>query len=407
MNQKISFNLDNFSFIVIPLVTLIFIPNINQSSSVPKVFALLICTIILCITYKFNFSVKNFFEYLVTALVIYYAIIQILNPQDFISFLFGNAGRGGGFISIFCLTLISLIVLNSTKNLNTVFVKTFIVTYRISLVYGLFQIFKILPLEYSIQFQALTLTLDNPNFASAYLGIGIGVTIILLLEQVQSRTLTNISFLLLAVFELYETRSLQGGFVAAILLLFYLLRYLKSRSNLKITIFISVFTLVILALTSFLSWDWLKTNGSISQRFSYWQLGWEIFRDNWLIGIGLDNIGHYSKLYRTSDLSLQEGVFTVVDRSHNVIIDHFLYGGIFSGLLWFSIVTIITFNVFSNIRRNNYQIIETDTLVVHSIWLGYLAQSLISPDHVALTLIGYLSAALVIKSKLAKEKNQD
>ena len=142
--------------------------------------------------------------------------------------------------------------------------------------------------------------------------------------------------------------------------------------------------------------SWIINNGSVKQRLSYWMLSIDIWQDNKLTGVGLENLREYSTKYRDLNLVKQEGIFTAPDRSHNVVLDHFVNGGLFTGILWLLFISLISYLAFSNLinfKKNEYSI---DYLMVVIIWFSYVVQSLISVDHLVLTLVGYISGGFIV-----------
>ena len=356
-------------------------------------------TLILGVIHRFNLIPLNLPGFLLILLVIYYALLQLFKTNNLNSFLFGSAGRGGGFISLVSFTIIFLIISKSKSDLKIYFINTYLITLVIALVFGILQFTNIIPWESSINFEALTLTLDNPNFASAYLGVATFVLIIFISGKKQMFNWIYLILLGLALFELYKTRSIQGGFVLVLMLSIYFWQKYKLKF-LKTTRKVLIAFGLVGVLAALISSDWFIKKASVEQRLSYWDLAVDIIRDNLIFGIGLDNLSRYSPKYRNVSLTNQEGVFTVLDRSHNVIIDHFVFGGLIGGTLWLGFTSLITLKVIENFKKIQLGSLTSYDLVVNFMWFGYLIQSLISPDHISLTLMGFISAALIMNDNL-------
>jgi hypothetical protein len=106
---------------------------------------------------------------------------------------------------------------------------------------------------------------------------------------------------------------------------------------------------------------------------------------------------YYAPRYRSEELVKQEGIFTNPDRSHNVFLDHFVNGGVFTGLIWASLVVLISFFAARKLIRPNTKL-EVEEFSVVIVWFSYVVQSAISVDHLALTLLGYISGAIIINN---------
>jgi tetratricopeptide (TPR) repeat protein len=121
--------------------------------------------------------------------------------------------------------------------------------------------------------------------------------------------------------------------------------------------------------------------------------------------VGLDNLGQVATFYRDSELAKQEGIWTIPDRTHNVPLDHLVNGGVLAFVLWIVFISIITILAFRKIFRKIGVASPVIDFSVCLIWFGYLFQSLISVDHIFLTLIGYLSAGLIFGDYLYERNN--
>jgi O-antigen ligase len=239
-------------------------------------------------------------------------------------------------------------------------------------------------------------TMENSNSLSAYLGLVISVIIYFLLYGTKSEKIVNSILFLFALDLLFATKSIQGFviiFISIILLLIHkLFHYLKSR---KVIIFsLALFFLLLIYGYERIS-SWLVLNGSVNQRISYWKLALEIWQDNFWVGVGIENMRSYSILYRDLSLVIQEGVNTAPDRAHNIILDHYVSGGFFTGTFWLIFITSITvlsISLYLRILKGEAEFIYLGVIVI---WIGYLFQSLISVSPSTLTFLGYASAGIV------------
>jgi tetratricopeptide (TPR) repeat protein len=389
------------NFLVVPLVTLIILPNISDPHGIPKLISLVIGTSFLVVKYIHNLRIRNFTQILAWLMVVLYSIIQIISKDDLAKFFLGAFMRNGGLISLVSFAIVFTIISNTQPQfLLTQFIRVFRITFYLLILYGLVEKFGILPFTQDSQYEdSISLTLTNPNFASSYLAISI--TIIFL--TFERRNLLRIGLDLLAcavgfIF-LFDTNSIQGLLIIILnIFLFFILKLNKYRetspNSLKYSSAAAL--LLVIALSSSTLWQWISANGSVAQRISYWKLSFEIFKDNWVIGVGIDNLRESVTAYRDLALVKQEGVFTLIDRSHNVILDHFVNGGIITGLVWLSFVILISMKAFQILFFKTDAVVQTNHIVVVFIWFGYLFQSLISVDHLALTLLGYISAGFIM-----------
>jgi O-antigen ligase len=395
-------SLNKFTFIVLPLVALVIAPGLHDANGIPKLIALVVGGFI----YVSMNSNKLFFsskiQLIPWLMVLSYGAIQLIRLDDFQHFLFGAFFRNGGYITLVTLALIFTVTVNLPREFIDSFYKIFLGTSYGLLVFGVLEILDFLPFKLTNTYQnALTLTLTNSNFASAFLGTFISVFIVYTFLKPKKPQLTKILITILALFFLYKTQSLQGYLVILMNLFLLIVLYRnkikelisgsKKLSYVFLVLFISVLVIQFNSLVS-----WIINNGSVKQRLSYWRLSIDIWQDNKLTGVGLENLREYSTKYRDLNLVKQEGIFTAPDRSHNVVLDHFVNGGLFTGILWLLFISLISYLAFSNLinfKKNEYSI---DYLMVVIIWFSYVVQSLISVDHLVLTLLGYISGGLIV-----------
>ena len=394
------------NFISIPLVALVFFPVLYDSTGVPKIIVLIVSTLILVLNNIKMLEKISIYQLPPIFLVAIYGLNQLFLKINFESFLLGKFARNGGYIAIICFTII--FIHNSNLKIEKIkyFVSIFFTTYYLLLLYGLLQILEVLPIKESRNYGSLTLTLQNPNFASAFLGMAISCQLILVVERKKNRFVQAI-ILTIAIYELFQTNSIQGF----LLMILGLVIYFISRKNIKLKYFSLKLFLLILPFVIFVFVntsriiDWLIINGSVVQRLNYWDLAVNIWKDNYLFGVGIDNMANYSTLYRNLELTQQEGIFTTPDRAHNVILDHFVNGGLFGGLIWVVFVLLISILALKEIKNSSNQL-PTYQIIVIVIWFCYLLQSLISVDQLFLTLLGYSSAGIIISIALQKNLNK-
>jgi len=382
---------------IIPLTTLSLFPNLLDTNGLPKLIALIFGTIVFAAKIRIRFK-KTLISFLPALLALVYLISQIIVPNNLDKFLIGSYGRAGGFISLGIFVIIFMMVSMNEKDLMIPFRRVLYFTYICILLFGLFQYFDLLPFRITTEFNALSLSVGNPNFASALLGIMISAHIVTLVFEKSARNWLSIATFLVASIELILIRSLQGYLIVILALI--VITSLKYRSIIKnINQSIRIVFAVAIFLTGISVYlytpigNWIYQNGSVHNRLAYWRLSFEIFKDHAWLGVGIDNLRSYILQYRDLEMALQEGVFTIPDRSHNVFIDHFVNGGVFAGLIWLTFVVGISYFAIKLIRFQDE--IDSNLIWLIIVWLGYITQSFISVDHLSLTLLGFVSAGLI------------
>jgi len=399
-------------FLILPFTVLTIGPGLHDVNGFPKLVAVVIGTFILILAYPVNLKITTRVATIPWLMVLSYGTLQLISLKDLNSFLLGTYMRNGGYITLICLATVLTIVSNLPISKIKEFKNIFLISIYGLILYAVLQFFELLPYTTVLSYQgSLTLTLTNPNFTSAYLGIAISGVFILLIYR-ERNFLRHILLLPVLFYFLFETQSLQGFLVILINFGIYII-YERTKFFLLIKKFKKSTFLISLGVSFLLVGNlsnisqWLTTNGSVKQRLSYWGLSIDIWRDYFLTGVGLDNLRNFTTSYRSLALVKQEGMFTATDRSHNVILDHFVNGGLFTGLLWLIFVVLVSRLALKNIILAKHLQTSSNLIFVSVCWFGYLVQSLISVDHLALTVLGFISAGFIVAFSREAEKQQN
>ena len=392
-------------FIVLPLSVFLMGIGLHDVHGVLRLLGLVFGTFVLFLFTSKKLIARNKIQYLLWALVFGYLIIQLIVRNNIYQFLLGNYSRNGGFIALICFALIFNLVSNYKHSLGDVFIKTIIFTLYGLVIFGFLEKYSLLPFTIESKYEgAVALTLVNPNFASSYLAIALSTFIFSKLLSLNKKSMINAIIIILSIFIFFQTNSLQGYLLFVVnifLFLLYKRKYIFKISRWLRMFLLSVSGVFLLFLTANILkiFSWVLENGSVTQRLNYWSLVIDIWRDHFLIGIGLESLRDYAPKYRTETLVRQEGIFTNPDRAHNVFLDHFVQGGLLVGLIWLFFVGTITFLAIKNLLSKSHSLSQTDFIIV-VIWFSYVVQSAISVDHLALTLLGIISAALITKNNI-------
>ena len=401
-----------FFFSVIPILSLVQIPNISYGPDLLRVLILLAFTLIIIILFHKEIKVENRLQIFPLLLLGIYVCNQLFLKNDITSFLLGKYNRFGGFITLICLTIYFIVTSNFGIKAKIIFINSLFVTYLLMILHGVLTFFGLLPSD--TYFDAndkivrssydLSLTFGNPNISSALMGIILSVHLVLLILKVKKNIIVQGAFFMLGLFILFETKSIQGWLILIFNLIFLLVILyrnqifeLNSKMKIIFLIFISTIFIGLLVNLRFI-FRFLYRNANVEARLNYWNASIRIWQDFKFTGVGLDNLGEFSTYYRNLELAKQEGPWTIPDRSHNVILDHLVNGGIFAMIVWLGFIGIVTYLACKKLIRINGNSSPAYEVSVVLIWFGYLIQSLISVDHLFLTLLGYISAGFIVGS---------
>jgi hypothetical protein len=352
---------------------------------------------------------KNLFAWLPFGVVIGYLASGIVNGQGLASIYLGGYQRNFGVATWLALALVFLIGAQGEVKVRGYLDWVLPGVLIAGLGYGLVQFLDKDPLPWTNPYNAVSLTLGNPNFAGAFFGIlsVIAVSGIFVGKSIGLKVF-GVLLLVATVFISLKTNSLQSPLlIIGGVLVFALLSNVGVKSGIgRVVKFTSSGVLgaavvgIVVLFTgggSFLATarEKLFFQGSVAQRLDYWRTGFEIWKDHPILGVGTDQFQRYAALYRTPEQIKRDGVFIIPDKSHNVLIDHFANGGLIVGLIWITFVCSVFYMLIKALKNNEKIQVRRDLAVLGTMWSTYVLQALISPDQLVLSLIGYSSAGLI------------
>ena len=375
---------------------------------------LVISVLILLFEKKFYFN-KSIFIVTPILIPISYFISSIANSQNFFSAISGGYQRNFGTATMFALSILFLFGMSAEINLRQFVNYGLLSVLVLANIYGYIQIIGLDPIPWTGLHNGVTLTLGNPNFAGALYGMLSCVVFIKILQNKKNNfKLLHTGLLISSIYLGFRTNAIQSQlltFLGCLIAVNILYRNDTSQISKKLRLLstsgiLTSITFIVLLFTTNLLPN-LKTQifnqSSIPQRLDYWRTGFEIFKDNAIIGVGADGYQRYAALYRNANQVVRDGYMVIPDRSHNVLIDHFANGGLLIGLMWIILVVSVFYaltKIISNFTHNqNY-----DIAILGAVWSTYIAQSLISPDQILLSTVGYATGGLIIGLYLKQRK---
>jgi O-antigen ligase len=343
------------------------------------------------------------------AVVLGYLISAVVNGQGLASLYLGGYQRNFGGATWLALAVVFSIAAQGAVNVRGYLDWVLPVVLIAGLGYGLVQFLDKDPLPWTNPYNAVSLTLGNPNFAGAFFGI---LSVLAFSRIFVGKGLIQKGFgavlFVATVFISLKTNSLQSPLlIVGGIVVFTLLANFGSKSGLGRVAKISsggvlgaavVGVVVLFAGSGSLlatAREKLFFQGSVTQRLDYWRTGFEIWKDNPIFGVGTDQFQRYAALYRTPEQVKRDGVFVIPDKSHNVLIDHFANGGLVVGIIWVAFVISMFYMLVKALRINESDQVRRDLALLGTMWSTYVLQALISPDQIVLSLIGYSSAGLI------------
>jgi hypothetical protein len=328
--------------------------------------------------------------------------------------IYGTYGRNTGFLTYLFLSLIFLTatILREKKSFNLL-ISALIFSGVVNVVYCLYVIIFGDFIGWNNPYGNILGTFGNPNFISAFLGFFSSAMIAFALTKKVSLKIRVITALtsLVAVYEIVDSKAIQGRvvFAAGLAIIgFYLVRS-RFKSVLALSIYtFSIFSVGLTALFGALQIGPLTQfiyKTSVSLRGEYWQAGITMARDNLFTGVGFDSYGDWFRRSRDAQALILPGPNTVTNAAHNVPIDVLAFGGVPLLVPYLALIVLVAIAIIRHTLKNH----EYDGIFVALTtgWVGYQIQSIISINQIGLAVWGWLlgGAILAYTKSVENQKN--
>lgn len=352
-------------------------------------------------TDKAFFRKQRWVSFLSLLLVIQLFLVLLLSGSSASSQFFGTMGRNTGLL---CYASLLLVLLGGTFVSGTEafkgIVNVAIAVGSISGLYGALQFFGADPINWANKYSPVIGFLGNPNFQSSLLGMGAIASVVLALDHSAKRSVRVIAAAsaLISLGVAAVSNSQQGLLVFVIGI--SILGYFKIK-RLGKTILTSIYVsgLLITALVSilgFLNKGFLSPylyQASVTYRGDYWRAGWNMALHNPLFGVGLDSYGDNYRKYRTLEATLRRGPDVISNAAHNVFIDLAANGGIPLLVIYVAFLALAIHKIYKYLKSGSKdQYFEG----VIAVWVGFVAQSVISINQIGLAVWGWILTGLII-----------
>jgi len=338
---------------------------------------------------------------LILIFIIFSTISMIMSKNTFIALL-GDNMRKNGYLTYLSLSIIFLTTAFYIRSNNLIKLYKFMLASALAVGgYGLLQMTGNDFINWSSSGMALFSTMGNSNFAGSLMAILATITLGGSYVYRNSKLVLSLSIIafIILVITIFPTNARQG-----LLLLFFGVSYLiiviiynLNRIIGRVAILFSFVGLLISILGMLQIGPLYKLlyKDSVSVRGFYWRAGIEMFQNNILFGVGLDNYGSFFKLYREVGYPLKYGYSLTSTNAHNVFIQQFATGGIFVGISYILITLFVFWCGIKSLRK--FKGDDRTRLAVFFIaWLAFQGQSVISIDNIGISIWGWVLAGIIV-----------
>ncbi len=347
---------------------------------------------------------------LVIIFISFATISMVMSKNNFIA-LFGENMRKNGYLTYFSLSIIFLVTVFYVRNNNLIRLYKFMLLSALAVGgYGLLQMTGNDFINWSSSGMALFSTMGNSNFAGSLMAILATIVLggsYIYRKSVVLSSISIIAFVILVI-TIFPTNARQG-----LLLLFFGISYLIivliynfNRIIGRVAILFSFVGLLvsILGMLQIGPLSKILYKDSVSVRGFYWRAGIEMFQNNILFGVGLDNYGSFFKQYREVGYPLKYGYSLTSTNAHNVFIQQFATGGVFVGVSYILITLFVFWCGIKSLRKFKGE--DRTTLAVFFIaWLAFQGQSVISIDNIGISIWGWVLAGIIVGLSLENSES--
>jgi O-antigen ligase len=392
----------------------------SEPVNAPKMLILSICGVsaLFVLVSSWNRNLWNLHKLPIILILtfFFFCLISVLLSEDnSLVGIFGVKGRSTGLVTYFSIALIFLAaVLIQNKKTYDQIIRFLLIAGGVNIALNSMFILGYDPIPWSNPFGTILGTFGNPNFISSFLGIICSVLLAVVLNS-QSRKMTRVlslASLLLAIYQIIFSRSIQGIFVCAVGSAAVVFFYIRSKWRSKILQLAYLSIIGLIGVTSILAMlqkgplAGLIYKTSVSLRGEYWAAGIQMGLSNPFTGVGLDSYGTWYRMYRRPSAMDLPGPSVVSDSAHNVFIDFFASGG-FPLLFAYSSIQFLVIISIWRIARSMSSFSITPVALIAA-WLGYTSQSIISINQIGLAVWGWvIGGAIVGYSHLTTRNSQE
>lgn len=272
-------------------------------------------------------------------------------------------------------------------------------------IYGCLQHFNIDFIPWDAPFNKIVLTIGNPDFSAALLAIFLAIIFPLVFMKMPNwRRVALIVLIAFVSLVIYWTNARQGliGLLAGLSFSTLIMFWQRNRA-LALTFFLLDLSAVVIAILGAVKLGPLAKflyKASVNDRGYDWRAAWHMFSSHPWTGVGIERYAANFFEYQDSKYPLIYGITQLVNNAHSDYLQFFATGGIFLGCSYVILTMFVGWRALKVIQRfkGPQQIMVSGVIAG---WIVFIAQSLISPDNLSVTIWGWLLGGLIVALSLS------
>jgi O-antigen ligase len=312
--------------------------------------------------------------------------------------IFGEHRRNNGALTYTAMTILMAagsLVFN-LKSANRYF-KFYGAAGLILTFYGILQGLGKDPVGWKIDYNPFITTLGNPNFTSGFLGLS-GITILYLVIDAKDRKykLACAVGLLANLYILWRSGSIQGmfGFLigATVIILVKLWLISKRYGQIGLAGAVLVGAPVALAVVNIGPLANKLYQGTLRNRFDYWNAAVGMFKDYPIFGVGIDRFGEYYRQYAVQNQVVQG---QMADNAHSIYMQLLATGGLTLLIPYILLILFVTFiGLKSLINLQGEDKFKVGA--VFGIWLATIAINVVTVDNLGVGVWFWITGGVLV-----------
>jgi len=312
--------------------------------------------------------------------------------------IFGEHRRNNGALSYTAMIILMAVgsLVFNLKSANRYF-KFYGVAGLILTFYGILQALGKDPVGWKIDYNPFITTLGNPNFTSGLLGLS-GIAILYLALDAKDRKYQVIYAvgLLADLYILWRSGSIQGvfGFLigATVIILVKLWLINKRYGQIGLVLASIAGAPVALAILNIGPLASKLYQGTLRNRFDYWNAAVGMFKDHPIFGVGIDRFGEYYRQYAVQNQVVQG---QITDNAHSIYLQLLATGGLVLFIPYALLILFITFiGLKSLIKFQGEDKFKIGA--IFGIWLGTITVNFVTIDNLGVGVWFWITAGVLV-----------
>jgi putative inorganic carbon (HCO3(-)) transporter len=336
-------------------------------------------------------------------------VLATVTADDVLISLIGQHSRYGGLLSYAAYLAVFLVAVRLYRATppRGLLIGSLVALAAVT-VYGLVQVAGLDPFTWASRLdEPVFSTLGNTNFAAAYVAMLLPVagTVAVFRGWNRGWRTTAGVLLLLGLVYVLATRATQGVLGAAGGLGLVAVAWVLSRrasgpgrvpsgggARRWLPFVGAALALVLVGLAGVVLAPEIR--GSLGERLQFWQAALGVFVDHPVLGTGLDSFRDYFLRYRPAEHAVLRN-FQGTDSTHNLPLGMLTNGGLPLAAAYLAFVGCTGWTLLRGLRSVSRERMP-ELAAFGGMWVAYQIQSLVSLDVPAVTLLHFVSAALII-----------